>query len=115
MRARRDKHRLVRRGEPERYDEGENLWELHALDRDHALARGATDGAIVVVIAGVARDEGNSMGVRGGMVTFPVLVMAVRVLATSVRHMLVRMVVHVAVQHVAGGAGRQIDDREQAG
>jgi hypothetical protein len=84
---------------------------LHALDRHHALARGAADSAIVVLLAG--GDQGKLLlSVRGGMVEFAMFSVAVSMLASSVGSVLVRMTVRVAVQQVARGAGRQIDDRQ---
>lgn len=118
MRARRENRGLARHGKPERFDKTEGCSELHALDRHHTLARGAADSAIVVV-AGAGGDQHKSMlGVRRGMVLLamlPVFVVAVRMLTDVTGRTVMVMTVRVAVQQVARGAGRQIDDRQQAG
>ena len=121
--ARRDSDDLVRRDDTQRLDGTAEFDELHALGRYDPLTGSPANRAIVVVAGAGVDQERSLVGVRRGMVVpamFTVFVVAMHMLAefagcTVMRTIAMHMVVCVAVQQVARGAGRQIDDRQQAG
>ncbi len=118
--ARRDSDGLVRRDDAKWLDEAAEFDQLHALGRHDPLTGSAANRAIVVVAGAGVDQRRSSVGVRRGMVVLAMFVVAVRMLAyvaggTAMRMIAMRMVVCVAVQQIARGAGRQIDDRQQAG
>jgi hypothetical protein len=119
MSARRNGNSVVRRDNTERLDQAAEFDELHALSRHDPLSGGAADRAIVVVAAAGADQCKGLSGVGSRMVAlamFIVIVMAALVLADIAGRIAMNMVaMHVAVQHAARGAGRQIDDRQQTG
>lgn len=116
LRARRDGKSVVRRDDRERLDQAAGFDKLHTLGRHDSLARGATDRAIVVV-ARLGGDQVNALcDIWRSMVVLNMIVVAVPMLTDVAGLMVVSMVaMHVAVQQVARGAGRQIDDRQQTG
>lgn len=130
--ARRDSDGLGRRDDAKRLDEAAEFDELHVLHRHNPLTGSAADRAIVVVAGAGVDQRKSSVGRRGVVVlamstvfvVFAVVFRAVLVLADFAGRTLEDTVMHmvaiygtvcVTVQQIAGGPGRQIDDRQQAG
>jgi uncharacterized membrane protein len=119
--ARRDSDGLVRRNDAKWLDEAAEFDDLHALGRHNPLTGSPANRAIVVAGAGVDQERSLVAAQRGMVVLamFTVFV-AMRMPADFAGRIAMRMiamhvVVCVAVQQVARGASRQIDDRQQAG
>jgi hypothetical protein len=111
---------LVRLNGPERFDEAAKFNQLHALGRHDPLSGGTADCAVVVMVGASGDQRKSLVGIRRGMVVVAMLVVlvvfvwAMPVVTDFAGRAAMRVSVHVAVQQIARGGGRQIDDRQQA-
>ena len=104
---------LIRLNDPQRLDEAAEFDELSDRGRHDPLSGGAADRAIIVMI-GNGSDQGKSV-VGHGMLVLTMFVVIVNMLADFAgRIAMCQVVMHMAVQQIAGRTGRQIGDRQQA-